>query len=62
MLSMSYGITPQDTVDSKDMESMMKKVGKLEDDRAKCRETLQDCNNRLGEMIDKVKFHVKLTI
>lgn len=53
LVSMSYGIAPQESVDTKDLEEIMKKVGKLEDERAKHRETLQDCNSKLGDMIDK---------
>ena len=54
ILSMSYGITAQDTVDTKDLEDIMRKVGKLEGDREKCKQTLQTCNTKLEGMIDKV--------
>ncbi len=58
MMASSYGTRPADTVDAKELDAMMKKVGDMENERKDQQDTLNNCNEKLSDVLDKVSFRI----
>lgn len=63
MATLSYGMSSSDlTVPPKEVDATVKSVSQLENDRIAQKKTLQECNAKLANNIEKVTTIIKIIL